>query len=224
MEKVLVVGGLTGIGKSVVELLKNDYIVETLSRSQVNELTNIKHHSIDATNSCLLNEYFKNSNGYDHLVITAADTPIGGINSLTDEQVKYAIHNKLLLSYICARDIIYNKTLTFISGYLSVRPGNNSTLQSAINAAIEGLTRSIAVEKAPLRVNCISPGTINGGLWNQKPPEIREKVMKDVSQKNLVGYPGKPLDIAKAVKFVIESPFITAEIIYIDGGARFGKF
>ncbi|PHM69745.1 SDR family oxidoreductase [Xenorhabdus kozodoii] len=221
MERVLVVGGLSGIGKSVVECLQEKFIVETLSRRKSTQ-HKIKHHTIDAAEPDALKNYFFSSEKYDHLVITAADTPIGGIYSLSDEKAKYAITNKLWLAYVAARDIPWKKSLTFISGYLSARPGENTTLQSAINAGIEGMTRGIALEKAPARVNCISPGTIDAGLWDKVAPDIRQKTMEKVSKRTLVGHAGLPKNIAQAVKFAIECDYLTAEIIYVDGGARFG--
>ncbi|PHM72299.1 SDR family oxidoreductase [Xenorhabdus sp. KJ12.1] len=224
MERVLVVGGLSGIGKSVVEYLKMDFIVETLSRSEkISDLNQIKHHSIDATIPHALKNYFYSLHPYEHVVVTAGDTPMGSLHLLSDEEARYAITNKFWLSYVVARDIPWRKSLTFISGSLSVRPGENSALQSAINAGIEGMTRSIALECAPARVNCISPGVINAGRWDRVAQDIRQKSMESASRRTLVGHVGNPLHIAQAVKFIIECDYLTAEIIYVDGGSRFGQ-
>ncbi|WP_299178147.1 hypothetical protein [uncultured Brevundimonas sp.] len=47
-------------------------------------------------------------------------------------------------------------SLTFVSGFLSVRPGA-WVLQGAINAALESLARGLALELSPVRVNAVSP-------------------------------------------------------------------
>jgi len=44
-------------------------------------------------------------------------------------------------------------SLTFVSGFLSVRPSASSVLQGAINATLEALARGLALEVAPVRVN-----------------------------------------------------------------------
>jgi NAD(P)-dependent dehydrogenase (short-subunit alcohol dehydrogenase family) len=224
MERVLVVGGLSGIGKSVVEYLKRDFTVETLSRREnISDSNKIKHHSIDATVPHALKDYFSSFETYEHVVVTAGDTPMGSLYLLSDDDARYAIINKFWLSYIAARDIPWRKSLTFISGTLSVRPGENAALQSAINAGIEGMTRSIALECAPARVNCISPGVIDAGRWEKVAQDTRQKTMESAAKRTLVGYVGNPQHIAQTVKFVIECDYLTAEVIYVDGGSRFGK-
>lgn len=221
MERILVVGGLSGIGKAATQNLKQSFLVETLSRTKYAD-PQIKHHSLDATDSNKLKEYFKNYPSYDHIVVTAAETPIGSLESLKDEDIIKAINQKLLLSYYVARDIPWEKSIILISGFLSARPGLASALQSAINAGIEGLTRAIAVEKAPKRANCISPGTINAGLWDKINPNIRTTIMEKAKSRTLINKVGNPLQIAQAIRFAIECEFLTGETIYVDGGARFG--
>lgn len=221
MEKVLIVGGRSGLGKSIAEDLKVDYVIETLSRtkSDSNEFT---HHIVNAITPDALRVYFQSHDPYDHLIITAADTLVGGIKNLTDEQTRHTIDNKLLLSYLSARDIPWKKSLTFFSGYFSVRPGPASSLLTAINASIEGLTRGLAIEFAPARVNCISPGTIDGGHWERTDADVRHKVMEGASRRSLLGKPGTPKDVVKAVRFSMECEYLTAEVIYVDGGSRIG--
>ncbi|EPQ5780200.1 SDR family oxidoreductase [Citrobacter koseri] len=51
-------------------------------------------------------------------------------------------------------------SLTLTYGFLSSRPKSEAAVQSAINATLEGLTRGLALEFAPVRVNCVSPGLI----------------------------------------------------------------
>ena len=50
-------------------------------------------------------------------------------------------------------------SLTLVSGFLSIRPRPNAAITSATNGALESLTRALAVDLSPVRVNCVSPGT-----------------------------------------------------------------
>jgi NAD(P)-dependent dehydrogenase (short-subunit alcohol dehydrogenase family) len=139
MKRVLIIDGSSGMGKAIANSLKDSFEVETLSRNA--SKSEFKHHIVDVVSPGLLIEHFKNSKPYDHLIVTAADSALGGIKDLENEQIKHTIENKLLLSIIAARDIPRTKTLTLFSGYLSIRPNYNTSLQSALNSSIEGLTR-----------------------------------------------------------------------------------
>lgn len=75
------------------------------------------------------------------------------------------------------------------------------------------LTRMMAIQMAPgIRVNGIAPGLI-------LPPAGKgHSFLKKMALRNLLKRSGKAEDITKAVEFLITSPFITGEVIVIDGG------
>ncbi|MDQ1293231.1 MAG: hypothetical protein QG608_1112 [Actinomycetota bacterium] len=218
---VLVVGGASGIGRAVVAELSGDYEVETLSRRAVG-VEGFVHHSADASDPAQVAAVLEGHAPFDHLVVTAATTPTGSLAQLSDEQARTAVQNKFWLSYTLARDVAWTRSLTLTSGYLSARPGQASALQSAINAGIEGLARAIARELAPARVNCVSPGTVDSGLWDALPAHRREAVLRGASERSLLGRPGTPADVARAVRFAIECEYLTGETVFVDGGARWG--
>ncbi|NNE38319.1 MAG: SDR family oxidoreductase, partial [Gammaproteobacteria bacterium] len=84
---------------------------------------------------------------------------------------------------------------------------------SASKAGLIMLTRSLAQELAPdIRVNAISPGAI---IW---PDDIDKDHQAEVLSKTLAGRMGSVQDIAAAVRFLIESEYITAQVINVDGG------
>ena len=90
----------------------------------------------------------------------------------------------------------------------------------AARAGVIGLTRTVAVEWAPLniRVNCVAPGlTATEGL-EVYPPEAR----KEFPRANPMKRPGTPMEIAEAVVYLGASSgsFITGEVLTVDGGGR----
>lgn len=90
----------------------------------------------------------------------------------------------------------------------------------AARAGVIGLTRTVAVEWAPLgiRVNCVAPGlTATEGL-EVYPPEAK----KEFARANPMRRPGTPLEIAQAVVYLGASSgsFITGEVLTVDGGGR----
>jgi NAD(P)-dependent dehydrogenase (short-subunit alcohol dehydrogenase family) len=92
-------------------------------------------------------------------------------------------------------------------------------LIASINAAIEGLTRGLAVELAPVRVNTISPGIIDTPLWDQMPRAARDAMY----QKAAVTLParriGHPQDVGQAAVFLMTNPFATGMAMNLEGGA-----
>jgi len=90
----------------------------------------------------------------------------------------------------------------------------------AARAGVIGLSRTVAVEWAPLdvRVNCVAPGlTATEGL-EVYPPEAK----REFSRANPMRRPGTPLEIAQAVVYLGASSgsFITGEVLTVDGGGR----
>ena len=111
-------------------------------------------------------------------------------------------------------------SITFISA-ISARMANPGTSGlAAINAAIEGLVRPLAVELKPLRVNAVSPGVIDTPWWNRVPESQRQSLFEQSAAQTPAGRIGKPEDVAKAVAFLIDDTFMTGTVLECDGGLR----
>lgn len=97
------------------------------------------------------------------------------------------------------------------------RPLHHYSAYTAAKAGLASLTRSLAVELAPhIRVNGIAPGVI---LWPEESgtfdAAMREKAIENAPLKRM----GNPQDIARTVEFLAcNAPFITGQIIAVDGG------
>lgn len=80
-------------------------------------------------------------------------------------------------------------------------------------AGVVHLTRIFAREFAPnILVNSIAPGTIGGY------PEKGSEFEKELVEKIPLHRPGNPLDIVRTIRFLMESDYITGEVINVDGG------
>src|SRR5579885_151520 len=83
----------------------------------------------------------------------------------------------------------------------------------ASKAGLIALTRYLAVELAPLiRVNAVSPGVITF------PETYARARRRKLVQKSLLKRQGHPIDIAEAVYFLAVSPFVTGQVLKVDGG------
>ena len=110
-------------------------------------------------------------------------------------------------------------SLTLVSGYLSIRPRPNSAIVSAANGALESLARALALELAPVRVNCVSPGIIDTPIRAAMPEEARREMLAKTAAALPVGRVGVGEDIARQILAFMTIGFATGSIVYLDGGA-----
>ncbi|MFT3907132.1 MAG: pteridine reductase [Steroidobacteraceae bacterium] len=100
-----------------------------------------------------------------------------------------------------------------------MRPLPDYSVYSLAKAGLIMLTRALARELAPqVRVNAIAPGPV---LW----PEagMDETRQQEIIERTLLKRAGSPTDIARTVRFfACDAPFITGQILAVDGGRSVG--
>ena len=106
-----------------------------------------------------------------------------------------------------------------VSGFLSIRPRPNSAIVGATNGALESLTRALALELAPVRVNCVSPGIIDTPIRAAMPEAARKEMLAKAAAALPVGRVGLGEDVAQQIVAFMTNSFASGSIIYLDGGA-----
>lgn len=101
------------------------------------------------------------------------------------------------------------------------RPLRQHPIYCAAKAGNVMLSKSLARELAPqVRVNGIAPGAI---LWPEQEGPTDEFAQQEILRKIPLGRSGNPQDIARTVKFLVQdAPYITGQIITVDGGRSLG--
>jgi NAD(P)-dependent dehydrogenase (short-subunit alcohol dehydrogenase family) len=231
-QRVLVIGGSSGIGLATAIAAANaDASVTIASRSQAKREaalsdvgSNARAVGLDTGDEAAVERFFANEAAWDHVIISAAQTATGPIRQLSLDAAKAAMESKFWGAYRVARAAKINDsgTLTFVSGFLAVRPSATSVLQGAINAALEGLARGLALELAPIRVNTVSPGLIETPLWSGMPEEKRAAIFANAAKTLPARRIGQPVDIANAIMFLLTTPFATGSTVRVDGGGAIG--
>lgn len=103
-----------------------------------------------------------------------------------------------------------------ISDIHAKRPLKNYSVYSIAKAANDMVTKSLARELAPnVRVNAVAPGAI---MWPEESNELSEDKKKKITDRILLKKHGSPIDIAQSVYFLANSPYITGQILAVDGG------
>jgi len=84
-------------------------------------------------------------------------------------------------------------------------------------SGLMALTRQFALDLAPyVRVNAVCPGPV------LPPPHYSPEKIQRSANKTLLHRWGTPDDVSRAVNFLVEADYVTADVIYVDGGQRFG--
>jgi pteridine reductase len=95
------------------------------------------------------------------------------------------------------------------------RPLPGYSVYSIAKAGLAALTRSLALELAPaVRVNGVAPGAIAWPEDGQFAAAERSRIVATTP----LGRIGSPEDIAQAVQFLACAPFVTGQILAVDGG------
>ncbi len=94
------------------------------------------------------------------------------------------------------------------------------TVVAAINAALEGLVRALAVELAPIRVNAVSPGWVDTPIWEFVAGDRKDAMLAGMAERLPVGRVGRPEDIAQAIAFLVGNGFTTGTVLHVEGGHR----
>jgi NAD(P)-dependent dehydrogenase (short-subunit alcohol dehydrogenase family) len=227
-QSILIVGGSSGIGlATAAKAAEAGAAVTIAARSQTKldaALAKLgpkaQAFALDTGDEATVERFFADRAPWDHIVVSAARTASGPVRSLSLADAKAAMESKFWGAYRIARaaNIKEGGSLTFISGFLSVRPSASSVLQGAINAALEALARGLALELAPVRVNAVSPGLIDTPLWSGMPENQREAMFARAAQNLPARRIGRPEDIANAVMFLVTTPFATGSTVRVDGG------
>jgi NAD(P)-dependent dehydrogenase (short-subunit alcohol dehydrogenase family) len=164
--------------------------------------------------------FFAAARPFDHVVISAAATKSGSVGSLSLHDARDSMESKFWGSYRVARAsrVVDGGSITLVSGFLSHRPSAGAVLQGAINAALEALGRGLALERAPVRINTVSPGLIDTPLWANMRDADREAMFARTAERLPARRVGGPEDIAQAILFVATNPFATGTTVTVDGG------
>jgi 3-oxoacyl-[acyl-carrier protein] reductase len=135
------------------------------------------------------------------------DTNVGGVFNVTRAVVPHMISRR-------AGKIVN------VSSVAGEKGGRGQTNYAASKGAINALTRALAVELAPRRinVNCVAPGVIETEMTQ----EIRERAGDEVKARILLRRFGQPQDVAHAVWFLASkyADYITGQVLHVDGGFK----
>lgn len=228
---VVIIGGSSGIGFITAQLAKEYGANVTIAgrsqdklRQAANELGGVKTAIADISQEADICKLFAGLESVDHLIVLGGslasgkivDTPIAELGRPIDERIWGAIY-----AIRHAVPKMSSGSITLISGLFSSRPVAGMAVVAAAVGGIEAMTRALALELSPLRVNAIAPGYIDTPLLKAAFADRYEGVIKAQAATLPTKRIGTAEEAARAILFLMTNGFMTGEILHIDGGGRY---
>jgi NAD(P)-dependent dehydrogenase (short-subunit alcohol dehydrogenase family) len=229
-KRIVVLGGSSGIGLATAQAAAREgasVVIASSQQARVDQalagLPNAEGHAVDLTDAAAVEALFARIGGFDHLVFTAGESLHLGSLAETDLDTARRFFDlryfgALLAARHGSRNIRPGGSIVFTSGIAGQRPHTGWALGASITSAMEGLTRALAVELAPIRVNIVSPGVVKTPLWAAMKPAEREALYRQMEASLLVGHVGEPEEIAEAYLYLMRQTYGTGQVIVVDGG------
>lgn len=237
MQKVvLVTGGSRGIGKAICEKFAEEGYFVAVNYEKSEEKAKSLAKKIGGKAFCadvsdygavckMFDEIEKEMGEVSVLINNAGISTYGLFQDCTDEEWERIFGVNVKGVFNCSKRALGNMiknqsgSIVNISSIWGITGGSCECHYSATKAAVIGYTKAMAKELGPsgIRVNCIAPGTVE--------TEMNSRFSKDdleaVAEESVLGYIGKPREIAEAVFFAAseKASYMTGAVINVNGGS-----
>ena len=229
---VVVVGGSSGMGLAVArKAAAEGALVHAVGRSGDRLLAaksaiagEVTLHEVDIRREPDVATLAANIGPIDHLIITAANNVFKPFVDITTSDIEAMLRTKIwgvvhLVRHFAPR-LAADGSITLFGGVAAHKASPGASIVAALNASMEGLSRTLALELAPVRVNTLAPGVVDTPAWDFLPKADRSHTMAAMGSSLPVGRVGRPDDLADATVFLMTNGFTTGTVLHVDGGAN----
>lgn len=242
--RVLIIGGSSGIGYSVAEAALEHgatVIISSSSKSRVEASLEKLAQSYPSARDRLsgyicdlsstdaeanIKSLFENVGGkLDHIISTAGDKlDTIPIQEATLPQMQQAgmvrFFGPLLIAKIGTPYLNPGpaSSITLTTGSVAEKPLPGWSVVASYAAGLYGMTRNLALDLKPVRVNLVSPGPVATEMWNDMSREHYEAFQKAAGDKLTTGRVAKPEDVAEAYIYAMKDTNLTGAVLGTNGG------
>lgn len=230
-QHVVLLGGTSGIGLATAHaaLAAGASVTVISSRSQrVAEAVaslgdRARGYALDLHDESAVRGLFAQLGPFDHLVYSAGDSLQTGLLADMDLDTVRRVFDLRVFGAIAAVKhatpyLRSGGSVVLTSGIASRRPQKGWAALASACSAMEGLTRALAVELAPIRVNLVSPGLVRTPLWANLSTVERDALYAASGATLPVGGVGEAEDLAQTYVYLMTNRFATGQTIVVDGG------
>ncbi|GHH87949.1 short-chain dehydrogenase [Streptomyces sulfonofaciens] len=231
-QRIVVIGGSSGMGLATARAAAAAGAAVTIASSDEGRLKAALAQLPDTCEGAVADTrdeadvaaLFDHVGELDHVVYTAGDTvrpqPLADLPlDAARELFEVRFWGAVATVKHAARRVRPGGSIVLTSGTVAVRPAPGTALAAGAAAATEGLTRGLAAELAPVRVNAVRPGAVRTPLWDPVPEPQRAALFATLADRTLTKSIGGADEIAAAHLYLMENRFVTGTVLTVDGGA-----
>lgn len=230
-QRVIILGASSGLGLATAIAAADEgakVVIVSGNQQRINEALkqlpdSSEGYAVDLSREENIRSFFEGAGSFDHLVYTAGENltlqEISKTN-IADAQRFFNVRYWGAFAAVkyAAPHIRKGGSINLTGGNAGQRPNAGWGVASSICMAMEGFTRAMAVELAPVRVNLVAPGVVRTNLWNGMPEEDRENIFMTLGNALLVKRVGVSEDIAQTFVYMMKQEFSTGQVLTVDGG------
>jgi NAD(P)-dependent dehydrogenase (short-subunit alcohol dehydrogenase family) len=230
-QTVVVIGGSAGIGLETARLAHTRGAAVILTARNPDRLHRVGLElgasiaAFDATDFDRLKRFFDElPTPIDHVLVTGPGLHYAPLAEFDIDELRHDVQAHLLLPLQVARNAVgkvrAGGTLLFMGSTGERRTAPGLYFLSALSAALPALTKNLALELAPIRVNVIAAGFVDtplaATLLGDQLDTRREQLRTSLPIRRVVG----PADIAAAAVHLMTNTAVTGATFDIDGGQQ----
>ena len=229
MANVVITGGSRGIGAAAVELFaaRGDRVTFLYEKNHaaaqaVSQRTGATAICCDVADGEAVAAAFRQIPDVDILICNAGIVFSGLMSQISEQQWDRIFDVNVKGIYHCVNSAMpaflrkHSGCIITVSSMWGQVGASCEAAYSATKGAVIALTKALAQELGPsgVRVNCVAPGVILTDMCAGIDPEILDSMAQD----SPIGRNGTPMDVAKAMEYLADAPFVTGQVLPVNGG------